>query len=95
MHEPLKNRTYLEKKIIFQFLGAGFVAPKSGQRREKQRVLEPALLPAREYSKIYLQLCIVNDYHVYLIASDVIIRLLLDKIFYLWGYPMDWLLIEC
>ena len=29
VHEPLKNRTYLGKKII-NFLGATFVASKSG-----------------------------------------------------------------
>ena len=39
--EPLKNRTYLRKKLFFNFLGADFLAPKTGHRREKQPVLEP------------------------------------------------------
>ena len=43
MYEPLKNRTYLGKNrielIFFHFLGADFVASKSGHRREKQPVL--------------------------------------------------------
>ena len=38
MYELL-NGTYLGKKLFFNFLGADFVAPKSGHRREKQRVL--------------------------------------------------------
>ena len=38
-HEPLKNRTYLGKKLFFNFLGADFLAPKSGHRREEQPVL--------------------------------------------------------
>ena len=39
MHDPLKNRTYLGKKMFFNFLCVDFVAPKSGHRREKQPVL--------------------------------------------------------
>ena len=39
MYELL-NRTYLGKKLFFNFLGADFVAPKSGHRREKQPVLQ-------------------------------------------------------
>ena len=33
-HEPLKNITYLEKKMFFIFLGADFLAPKSGHGHE-------------------------------------------------------------
>ena len=39
--KELKNRTYLEKKLFFNFLGANFLTPKSGHRREKQPVLRP------------------------------------------------------
>ena len=35
------DRTYLGKKIVFKFLGADFLAPKSSHRREKQPVLGP------------------------------------------------------
>ena len=38
VHEPLKNRTCLRKKLLFNFLGADFFRPKSGHRREKQHV---------------------------------------------------------
>ena len=41
MHEPLKNRTYLGKKLPFHFLGADFLAPKSSHRCENQPVLGP------------------------------------------------------
>ena len=32
MHEPLKNIMYIGKKLFFNFLGANFVAPKSGHQ---------------------------------------------------------------
>ena len=41
MHEALKNRTYIGKKLFFNFLGANFLAPKSRQRHEKQPLLGP------------------------------------------------------
>ena len=40
------------------------------------------LPPAQEHSNIYLQLCMWNDYHIFLIAPLVYTRLLLDE-FYL------------
>ena len=36
--EPLKNRPCLRKKLLFNFLGADFVRPKSSHRRQKQPV---------------------------------------------------------
>ena len=41
MHEPLKNITYLGKKLFFNFLGADFLTSKGGQRHEKQPLLGP------------------------------------------------------
>ena len=41
MHEPLKNITYLGKKLLFNFLGTDYLAPKSGHRSKKQPVLGP------------------------------------------------------
>ena len=46
-------------------------------------------LPAHEYSDIYLLLCIWNDYHIFLIASVVTKRLLLDKIYHLFELLFD------
>ena len=41
------------------------------------------LPPAYEHSDIYLQLCMWDDYHLFLIASFVTIRLLLDEFYHL------------
>ena len=41
MHEPLKNKIYIRKKLFFIFLGADFLMPKSGHQLEKQPVLGP------------------------------------------------------
>ena len=38
VHELLKNRTYVGKKML-NFLGASFLAPKSSHRCEKQPLL--------------------------------------------------------
>ena len=50
------------------------------------------LPPAHEYSDIYLQLCMWDDYHIFLIASLVLTRLLLDEIYQLFELPFDWLM---
>ena len=49
------------------------------------------LLPAHEHWDIYLQLCIWDNYHVFLIAKLVFTRLLLDKIYHLIELPFEWL----
>ena len=41
------------------------------------------LSPAHEHSDIYLQLCMSDDYHIFLIAPLVFTRLLLDEIYHL------------
>ena len=41
------------------------------------------LPPAHEHWDIYLQLCMWDDYHVFLIATLVFTRLLLDEIYHL------------
>ena len=57
------------------------------------------ILPAHKHWDIYLQLCMWNDYHVFLIVTLVFTRLLLDEIYYLiyqtatrWKLPFDWLI---
>ena len=50
------------------------------------------LPPAHEHSDISLQLCMWDDYHVFLIATLVFTRLLLDEIFHLIELPFDWLI---
>ena len=48
--------------------------------------------PTREHWGIYLQLCMWDDYHVFLIATLVFTKLLLDEIYHLIGLPFEWLI---
>ena len=41
---------------------------------------------------IYLQLCMWDEYHVFLIATLVFTRLLHDEIYHLFELPFEWLL---
>ena len=50
------------------------------------------LPPAHEHSDTYLQLCMWDDYQVFLIATLVFTRLLLDEIYHLIELPFDWLI---
>ena len=50
------------------------------------------LPPAHEHWHIYLQLCMWDDYHVFLIATLVFARLLLDEIYHLIELPFEWLI---
>ena len=47
------------------------------------------LPPARKHSDIYLQLCMWDDYHIFLIALLVFTRLLLDEIYHLIVFYME------
>ena len=48
--------------------------------------------PTHEHWDIYLQLCMWDDYHVFLIATLVFTKLLLDEIYHLIGLPFEWLI---
>ena len=48
------------------------------------------LPPAHEHWGIYLQLCLWDDYHVFLIATLVFTRLLLDEIYRLIELLFEW-----
>ena len=50
---------------------------------------------AHEHSDTYMQFCMWDDYHIFLIASFVFTRLLLDEIYHLIGLPFDWLMMWC
>ena len=52
------------------------------------------LPPAHEHSDIYLQLCMWDDYRIFLIAPLVFTRLLLDEIYHLIELPFDWLMLH-
>ena len=53
------------------------------------------LPPAHEHWDIYLQLCMWHDYHIFLIATLVFTRLLLDEIYHLIELPFEWLIDDC
>ena len=50
------------------------------------------LPPAHEHWDIYFQFCMWGDHHVFLIATLVFTRLLLDEIYHLIELPFDWLI---
>ena len=50
------------------------------------------LPPTHEHWDIYVQLWMWGDYHVFLIATLVFTRLLLDEIYHLIELPFDWLI---
>ena len=54
-----------------------------------------SLPPAHEHWDIYLQLCMWDDYHVFLIATLVFTRLLLDEFFHLIKLPIDDAMFVC
>ena len=49
---------------------------------------------AHKHSDIYLQLCIWDEYQVFLIASLVFTRQLLNEIYRLIELPFDWLMMQ-
>ena len=50
------------------------------------------LPPAHEHWDIFLQLCMWDDYHVFLIATLVFTRLLLNEIYHVIELPFEWLI---
>ena len=50
------------------------------------------LPPTHEHWDMYLQLCMWDEYHVFLIATLVFTRLLLDEIYHLIKLPFEWLI---
>ena len=50
------------------------------------------LPPIHKYLDIYLQLCMWDDYHIFLIAPLIFTRLLLDELYHLIELPFHWLM---
>ena len=71
---------------VFSFTDRWFTE----QQRTTFRSTLP-LPPAHKHWNIYLQLCMWDDYHVFLIATFVFTRLLLDEIYHHIRLPFDWL----
>ena len=67
----------------------------SQNSRGREETIFYSTLPlpsAHEHWDIYLQLCMWDDYHVFLIATLVFTRLLLDEIYHLIELPFEWLI---
>ena len=53
------------------------------------------LPPAHDHSDIYVQLCMWGDYHIFLIATLVVTRLLINEIYHIIELLFDWLMMCC
>ena len=83
-HQKLISPLPPSKLNFFFLLGLSFTDTNdSGDSRVRERTISYSTLPlplAHKHSDIYLQLCMWDDYHMFLIAPLVLNRLLLDDI---------------
>ena len=65
-----------------------------GSRGREGTIFYPTLPlpPAHEHWGINMQLCMWDDYHVFLFATLVFTRLLVDEIYHLIDLPFEWLI---
>ena len=88
------------KRWLFFFFLPGFSftdTDDSQDSRGSERTIFYSTVPlsrALEYSDICLQLCMWDDYHIFLIAPLVFTWLLFDGIYHL-ELPFDWLMMWC
>ena len=89
----IKSLHGLKTKIFFFLSGFSFTDTDDSQdSRGREGTIFYSTLPLRpahERSDIYLQLCMGDDYHIFLIAPLVFTRLLLDDINQLIELPFD------
>ena len=102
-YHQLKNSYLFEggpEKIVF-FFSIRVFFHRSGRLHDSRGMegimfyFSLPLPPTQKHSDIYLQLCLWAGYNVFLIASLVTTRLLLDEIYHLIELPFDWLMIKC
>ena len=94
---PLGKMHYFLKALTFFFLsGFSFYRhwPLTGQQGKGGTIFYSTLpLPTtHEHSDIDLQLCISDEYHIFLIMPLVFTRLLVDKIYQLIKLSFNWLM---
>ena len=78
-----------ESYLYFFLSGFSFTDTDDSQN---SRGKEVTIFYSHEHSKIYLQLCMWDDYHIFLIATLVFTRLLLDEIYQFIELLFDWLI---
>ena len=81
-------------KIIFysMFFILGFLSHDSRDSRGREGTIFYSTLPllhAHEHSDTFLQLCMWDDYQIFLIAALVFTRLLLDEFYHLIELPFE------
>ena len=67
----------------------------SQDSRRRKRIIFYSTLPlppAHEHWDIYLQLCMRDNYHAFLIVTFVFTRMLLDEFYHFIKLPFDWLI---
>ena len=71
-----------------------FLSEFSSQALTIHRTAGEGRGPSHEQWDIYLELCMWDDYHVFLMATLVFTRLLVDEIDHLIELPFEWLIDE-
>ena len=88
---------YIQKHSLFFLSGFSFTNTcGSHDSRGRERTIfysTRPVLPAHEHSDIYLQVCMWDEYQVFLIATLLFTRLILDGTFLSYHF-IDWLMME-
>ena len=92
----LQWNNYVKFFLFFFSIRVFFTDTEDSQNsRGREGTVFYSTLPppsANEHWDIYLQLCMWDDYHIFLIAAFVFTRLLRDEIYHFIELPFEWLL---
>ena len=96
-HKHIKRYNIIPQVVFFFLSGFSFTDTDDSQdskgREGTTFYYTLPLPPTHEHWDIYLQLCMWDDYHVFLIGTLVFTRLLVDEIYHLIELPfwvIDW-----
>ena len=108
LSEQYKNRVLVKNRepftdywsrcfVFFSFQSFCFTDTVNSQDcRGREAIIFILFPPAHEHSDIYLQLCMLDDHHIFLIASlHIVTKLLLDEIYHLRKVTFEGLSVEC
>ena len=91
---PRKKKLRIVQHLNF-FFYQGFLSRTLTTHRTAGEGRGPSFIPLYHFhllTNIYLQLCTWDDYYIFLIATLVFTRLLLDEIYHLIELLFDWLM---
>ena len=92
----LPKQIFMSYLPLFFFFLSGFFLSQDSRGREGTFLYSTLPFPpAHKHSDIYVQLCTWDDYHIFLIATLVFTRQLLDEIYHLIELLFDWLMLCC